>query len=664
VELVDRNVLRLAAEHPDHRSAMAGFVRDDPGALLLVEFASTVAGEDLEEKLDGLEGLLADLGYPGSVVRATTAGAQAAVWSVRKAGLNIVMSMAGPRKPISFIEDCAVPLEHLADYARRVEEIFERHGLDGTWYAHASVGCLHVRPALNLKDPNDVALVRSIAEQTHEVVRDYRGTHSGEHGDGLLRSEFLETMLGRRMVNAFAEVKRTFDPMGIMNPGKIVDPPRMDDRFLFRYPPEYGGRPLPVVLDWSDSGGLLGAVERCNNNGACRKYQPDVMCPSFRVTHDERHSTRGRANALRLALTDQLGEDALDSPEMAEAMSLCISCKGCRRECPTGVDMAKMKLEWQHRRNQRNGLPVRERLLASLPRLAPRVQALRPILDLGARTPGPRLMGIAGARRLPRWSRRPWHADELPRVRGADAVLFVDTFTRWFEPENARAAARVLAAGGWSAMAAGSLGGRPICCGRTYLSAGMLDEARAEAERMVRVLAPHARAGAAIVGLEPSCLYTLRDEIPAMIAGDDARRLADRAMLLEEFLDREWGEGRELTFQAHDSATPALVHGHCHQKAFGGTAATLRMLGRVPGLEPRLVESGCCGMAGAFGYHAEHYDVSMRMGELALLPAVRSAPADALLVADGTSCRAQIEDGTGRRAVHAAVALDRALDRA
>jgi Fe-S oxidoreductase len=399
------------------------------------------------------------------------------------------------------------------------------------------------------------------------------------------------------------------------------------------------------------------------------------MCPSFRVTHDERHSTRGRANALRLALTDQLGEDALDSPEMAEAMSLCISCKGCRRECPTGVDMAKMKLEWQHRRNRLDGVPVRERLLASLPRLAPRVQALRPILDLGARTPGPRLMGIARARRLPRWSRRPWHADELPRVRGADAVLFVDTFTRWFEPENARAAARVLAAGGWSAMAAGSLAGRPICCGRTYLSAGMLDEARAEAERMVRVLAPHARAGAAIVGLEPSCLYTLRDEIPALIAGDDARRLAEQAMLLEEFLDGEWGDGRRLPLGGEDGTgglrgsggsigTSALVHVHCHQKAFGGTAATLRMLGRVPGLEPRLIESGCCGMAGAFGYHAEHYDVSMRMGELALLPAVRSAPADALLVADGTSCRAQIEDGTGRRAVHAAVVLDRALDRA
>jgi hypothetical protein len=274
---------------------------------------------------------------------------------VRQAGLSIVMSMAGPRRPISFIEDCAVPLEHLAEYARRVDEIFAVHGAEGTWYAHASVGCLHVRPALNLKDPEDVGRVRTIAEATHDLIRELHGTHSGEHGDGLLRSEFLRSMLGDRMADAYGEVKRTFDPRGMMNPGKIVDPPRMDDRSLFRYRPGYGGRDLPVALDWSEHGSLLGAVERCDNNGACRKYQPDVMCPSFRVTGDERHSTRGRANALRLALTGQLGDIGLDSPEMAEAMSLCISCKGCRRECPTGVDMAKIKLEWSTGRTASTG---------------------------------------------------------------------------------------------------------------------------------------------------------------------------------------------------------------------------------------------------------------------------------------------------------------------
>jgi FAD/FMN-containing dehydrogenase/Fe-S oxidoreductase len=662
VELVDSNVLRLAAEHPDHRTAMKRFVRNALGSLLLVEFASDHGEEDLGARLTELTGLLGDLGYPDSVVRAESAAAQADVWSVRKAGLNIVMSMAGPRKPISFIEDCAVPVEHLADYARRVERVFARHDVSGTWYAHASVGCLHVRPALNLKDPDDVRLVRSIAEETHRIVREYRGTHSGEHGDGLLRSEFLEGMLGRRMTSAFADVKRIFDPLGMMNPGKIADPPRMDDRSLFRYRPEYSGRSLPVVLDWSESGGLLGAVERCNNNGACRKYEPDVMCPSFRVTHDERHSTRGRANALRLALTDQLGPDGLDSAQMAEAMSLCISCKGCRRECPTGVDMARMKLEWQHRQNGLRGVQSRERLLASLPRLAPKIRPLGPLLNLGAGLPVARIIGLSTKRRPPRWHRDAWRDDELAAVVAPDVVLLVDTFTRWFEPEPARAAVELLEGGGWKTMSAETSDGRPLCCGRTYLSAGMLDHARVELERLVDRLAHYARHGAAIVGLEPSCLYTLRDEAPALLQSEDADVVAQQALMLEEFLDAEWEAGREIRFQRSPTEATALVHGHCHQKAFGGSDATLRMLRRIPGLNADVIEASCCGMAGAFGYHAEHYETSMRIGELSLFPALRGAAPDTLIVADGTSCRTQIWDGTGRTAVHAAIVLRDALD--
>jgi FAD/FMN-containing dehydrogenase/Fe-S oxidoreductase len=672
VELVDSNVLRLAAERPDFRSAMATFVRGAPGALLLVEFASTDPGADLAPALRDLEARMAQLGFPGSVVFAESAAAQAAVWSVRKAGLNIVMSMAGPRKPVSFIEDCAVPLEHLADYARRVDEIFSRHGTDGTWYAHASVGCLHVRPALNLKDPDDVSLLRRIAEETHEVVRMFGGTHSGEHGDGILRSEFLEPMLGRRMTEAFAEVKRTFDPDGIMNPGKIVDPARMDDRTLLRYPPGYAdARALPVVLDWTDSNGMLGAVERCNNNGACRKYQPDVMCPSFRVTHDERHSTRGRANALRLALSGQFGQGGLAGPEMAEAMSLCVSCKGCRRECPTGVDMARMKLEWQHARNRASGIPLRERALASIPRLAPMISRASRLLNLGSGV-AKRALGLAPQRPLPRWSRRPWRDTEVEAGRGdgasrslaADATprvaLFVDTFTRWFEPENARAALNVLTAGPWGLTAVESpRGERPLCCGRTYLSAGMLDEARVEAHRLVAALAPLAEAGAWIVGLEPSCLYTLRDEVPALVPGEASTLVASRARMFEEFLDAEWAEGRPLPLR--DRTGRVLVHGHCHQKAFGGAGATISMLKRVPGLEVEAIESSCCGMAGAFGYHAEHYETSMAMGELSLLPTVRSAPEQTRIVAGGTSCRAQIADGAGRKAIHPAVLLADAL---
>ncbi len=679
VELVDRTVLGLAAERPDFRSAISRFVRGTPGALLLVEFASEPGEPDPAPRLGELEELLADLGYPGSVLRVEAPAAQAEVWSVRQGGLSIVMSMAGPRKPVSFIEDCAVPLEHLAEYARNVEEIFASHGAEGTWYAHASVGCLHVRPALNLKDPEDVARVRSIAEATHAVVLKLEGTHSGEHGDGLLRSEFLRTLLGDRMAEAYAEVKRTFDPQGIMNPGKIVDPPRMDDRSLFRYRPGYTGRDLPVVLDWTGTGGFLGAVERCDNNGACRKARPEVMCPSYRVTKDERHATRGRANALRLALTAQLDDGGLDGEEMADALALCVSCKACKRECPTGVDMARIKLEWQHRQNGIHGIPLRERVLAALPRVAPRVAGLAPLLDLGARTPATRLLGLSPDRALPRWSRRPWRDEELSSGRPADdvatpdAVLFVDTFSRWFEPENARAASRVLAAGDWSVLpalpAAPRDGRRPLCCGRTYLSAGMLDHALVEARRTRAALLPHARAGAAIVGLEPSCLYTLRDELLALLPGEESEVVAERAVLLEEFLDAEWEAGRRLPIAGDGSRAgaasatprPVLVHGHCHQKAFGGAASTLRMLGRVPGAQVSPIESSCCGMAGAFGYHAEHHAVSMRMGELTLFPAVRGAPADAVIVADGTSCRAQIADGTSRQAVHAAVVLAEAL---
>ena len=684
IELVDSNVLRLAAERPELRNAMATFVRGAPGSLLLVEFASPEYGVDLRPKLDALESRMADLGYPESVVFTETAEAQAAVWSVRKAGLNIVMSMAGPRKPISFIEDCAVPLEHLADYARRVDEIFARHGTDGTWYAHASVGCLHVRPALNLKDPDDVALIRRIAEETHEVVRAYGGTHSGEHGDGILRSEFLESMLGRRMTEAYAEVKRAFDPRGVMNPGKIVDPPAMDDRELLRFHPGYETsrvkHSLPVVLDWSDTGGLLGAVERCNNNGACRKYQSDVMCPSFRITDDERHSTRGRANALRLALTGQLGPDGLDSPEMAEAMSLCVSCKACKRECPTGVDMSAMKLEWLHAQNRVHGISVRERVLASIPRIAPIASSFAKLINVAPQGVAKRLLGLARERPLPTWSTHPWRDDEMssseapgelaPVVRSLDdrpaVALFVDTFSRWFEPENARAAAHVLRAGGWAVESVRpSDGGRPLCCGRTYLSAGMLDQARREAERLLTALVPLSRTGTRIVGLEPSCLYTLRDEIPALIPGPEAAAVAAQARMLEEFLDEEWAAGRTLPFAGAHTAehrgARALVHGHCHQKAFGGSNATLAMLRRVPGLEAEPIESSCCGMAGAFGYHAEHYEDSKAMGEISLLPTVRKAALDTRIVADGTSCRAQIADGSGRTAVHVALVLAEAL---
>jgi len=664
VELVDQNILSLGARHPDFRSAMSDFVTGTPKALLLVEFSEELPGTDLGDKLNELEELLSELGHPNSVVRAETESLQSAAWSVRKAGLNIVMSMAGPRKPISFIEDCAVPLEHLSSYARHVDEIFSKHGVEGTWYAHASVGCLHVRPALNLRDPSDVRRMRAIAEETHEVVRRYGGTHSGEHGDGLLRSEFIKPMLGERMERIFGEVKETFDPHGLMNPGKIINPPRMDDPTLFKFQAENAEKKLPVVLDWSQDGGVLTALEQCNNNGACLKSDPGVMCPSYRVTQDERHSTRGRANALRLAVTGQLGATGLDSPEMAEAMSLCISCKGCKRECPTGIDMAALKLEWQYHQNRHSGVPIRTRLLGGLPRVAPWATRIGPLVNILGKLPlGRRVLGFAPTRKLPQWHGSPWNDSELPppaTVTGpADVILFVDTFTRWFEPEVPRAAKNLLEAGAWQTQTL-QHPGRPLCCGRTYLSGGMLDEARRELRRVLDALAPAARAGTWIVGLEPSCIYTLRDEAPALLPGDDADVVAERAVLLEEFLDQEWAQGHTLPFKPLKRRR-LKVHGHCHQKAFGTVNASVRMLERIPDLTVEEIPSGCCGMAGAFGYQAEHYDVSMAMAELDLLPAVRVTDETTEIVASGTSCRAQIRDGTGRTALHPAVLLQRAL---
>ena len=705
VELMDDNVLRLACANPTFRPVVERVFPGSPGAVLVVEF-SAFEERAAHEGLNRLEQLMGDLGHSGPMRRALTPADQARVWGVRKAGLSIVMSSPGDVKPVSFMEDCAVPLPRLAEFGVRVNEVFGRHGADGTWYAHASVGCLHVRPSLNLKQGPDVGRMRAIASEVHEVVLDLGGSHSGEHGDGLVRSEFIEGLMGRRLAAAFGEVKQAFDPHGFMNPGKIVDPPRMDDRSLMRYRPGYAHRPFETTLDWSRWGGLAGAAEMCNNNGACRKADPGTMCPSYRVTGDEKHVTRGRANALRLALTGQLGSDAMRSPEMKEVFDLCIGCKACRRECPAGVDMARMKVEFLHHYRKKHPAGARDLALAHLPRLAARGARLAPLINLGGRSRvlrgvGERLTGIARERALPRWSSRPFR--NPPGLRGEpEMLLLVDTFSRYFEPENARAAMKVLEAGGYRVEVAGALarraarggpgrrtsarkrrgsrprngrprndrprngsgrrsGSRPLCCGRTYLNAGLVEEARTEAHRLLDALSAARVRDAAIVGLEPSCLLTLRDEIPAMLPGAESEQVAERALLLEEILARDEERIRPRLDLRPLRADSALIHGHCHQKAFGAFEATPRVLDWIPGLRPTVIKSGCCGMAGSFGYEAEHYELSLKMAELDLLPAVRAARKDALLVADGTSCRSQIAHGSGREAVHAAVVLAGAL---
>jgi len=660
VELVDSTMIALGRVIPIYRAIIDRMLIGAPDSVLIVEFHGH---EDapLSRKLADLDTMMADLGYPGAVVHATDPALQADIAAVREAGLNIMMSMKGDAKPVSFIEDCAVGLDDLADYTDGLEAVFARHGTTGTWYAHASVGCLHVRPVLNMKDPVDVATMRAIAEEAFELVRRYKGSHSGEHGDGIVRSEFHATMFGPRIVGAFAAVKSAFDPSGLLNPGKIVDAPRMDDRTLFRYPPGYAAAPgFTPRLDWSawpgPLGGLLGAVEMCNNNGTCRTFDAGVMCPSFRATGDEAHLTRGRANTLRLALTGQLGADAMASPALADSMKLCVSCKACRRECPTGVDMAKMKIEVLAEQAARHGVGARERLIAELPRLAPWAARLPMLANLRNRVPALRHLGqhigLAASRALPEWHADPFRDGEAtapPATR--DVLLFADSFNRYFEPDNLRAAIRVLRAAGIRAILPPHTG-RPLCCGRTYLSAGLLDQARAEARRTLAALT----GDLPVIGLEPSCLFTLKDEFSALLPGPDARALADRAMLLSEFLARE-----QLDLPLQPIAALAHVHGHCHQKSFGAFPAAITTLRAIPGLTVKPIAASCCGMAGAFGYQSETQEISRAMAEAGLLPAIRAAADQDIVIADGTSCRHQIRDLGGRAALHSVRLLDRAL---
>lgn len=678
IELLDATMIGLGRDIAIFRPIIQQTVRGEPEAVLLVEFADSEA--ENADRLRQLGAVMGDLGFGwdqpkqrwGGVVEVLHPTQQNALAEMRKSGLNIMMSMKDEGKPVSFIEDCAVPLNHLADYTARLTAIFEKHGTRGTWYAHASVGCLHVRPVLNLKLEKDRKAMRSIAEEAFAMVRDYKGSHSGEHGDGIARSEFHEAMFGSRLTRAFEEVKARFDPRGLYNPGKIVHPPRFDDRQLMRYHDRYEQSARSSQLDWTSypggAGGLQGMAEMCNNNGACRKLEGGAMCPSYRVTRNERDVTRGRANALRLALSGQLGADALTSDEMAETLKLCVSCKACRRECPAGVDMARMKIEVLAARADKHGIGMADRLVGWLPHYAPYAAKAPWLMNLRNRVPAiarlsQTMLGLSAERSLPKWRHdifRSLASSEGP-ANGREVVLFADTFNRYFEPENLTAAAQVLSAAGYRVThALPTTGSRPLCCGRTFLAIGQVDKARAEMRRTLAALRPFLDSGASVIGLEPSCLLTFRDELTAVLPGEEAKRLAGAAKLFEEFIAEETDAGR-FTPTLVSLKREALLHGHCHQKAFGAMPATLKALHLIPDLKVNAIESSCCGMAGAFGYQAETVHISKAMGELSLLPAIRGAPKEALIIADGASCRHQIVDGTRREAFHVAHIMKLAL---
>ena len=703
VELVDRTMIELSLQNPAFAPTVRTALIGQPDAILLVEFSGNSKAE-LTPKIRQLVELMGELGLPGSVVEMIDDAPQKNLWEVRKAGLNIMMSLKGDGKPVSFIEDCAVPLECLAEYTDALTQVFRKHGSRGTWYAHASVGTLHVRPILDMRREG-ASKMRAIADEASALVRHYKGAYSGEHGDGLCRGEWISWQFGPKITEAFAQIKNHLDPINLLSPQRIIDPPKMDDSRLMRFPPGYRVIPIKTALDWSawnvqndplteqtsapGSGGdaaqgFAKAVEMCNNNGHCRKLDLGVMCPSYRVTRDEQHLTRGRANTLRLALSGQLEgirtEDAFTSEAVKDALDLCVGCKGCKRDCPTGVDMAKMKVEFLHHYKARHGYTFKDKLVAYLPDYAHWASRFAPLLNLRDRLPGlavlsEKLLGLSAKRSLPKWQTATFfNSSHLSATRDEvlaaikPVVLFVDTFNGNFESANAVAALKVLQAAGYTVHVAVKGGGdgsrnrdsnsQALCCGRTFLASGMVDQAKAKASELIAALLPFAEKGIAIVGLEPSCLLTLRDETLVMGLGEAATTVSQQALLLEEFLAREDEEGQleGLKSRLLPVDQPILLHGHCHQKAFGAVSPILDVLKLIPGAKPELIESSCCGMAGSFGYEASHYEVSMQMAELSLLPAVRKQP-DAIVVADGTSCRHQIRDGAGREAVHVAVLL-------
>ncbi len=660
VELIDKMIIDLTRETLEYARRMT-FVQGDPEALLLVEFYGTSLDE-LRAKVEGMEERLKRKGFGYAFVKVFDQEEQANVWKVRKAGLGLLQGIKGDRKPIAFVEDTAVSPEHLPQYIRRFREILKEHGTTAGYYGHTSVGCIHIRPLINLKEVREIEKMRSIAEAIRDLVLEYGGAMSAEHGDGLARSQWNEKVFGPVLYQAFKEVKRAFDPQGIMNPGKIVDAPPMTENL--RYGPNYRTLPLKTYLNFEREGGFARAVELCNGMGVCRKKLEGTMCPSYMVTLEEEHSTRGRANLLRAVLSGRLPPEELSGRRLFEALDLCLECKGCKGECPSNVDMAKLKYEFLAHYYEANPRPLRSKLFGSVELLNKLGSRFAPFSNwiMGtrlARLALHRFVGIARERVLPPFARPTfleWFAERgvKPTGRRGKVVLFPDTFMTYNYPEIGKAAVRVLETAGFEVILP-----EKRCCGRPMISKGMLKEVEANVRYNVEKLSAYVKQGIPIVGCEPSCLLTFRDEYPDLIDDERVTLVAKNSFLLEEFLLRLHEQG-ELDLRFNGPKRKLLLHGHCHQKALVGSAPSLRIL-RLPGFEVEEVDSGCCGMAGSFGYEAEHYEISMTIGERRLFKAIREQGSEVEIVANGISCRQQIAHGTGRRAKHVAEVLADAL---
>ncbi|MDA1147727.1 MAG: FAD-binding protein, partial [Chloroflexi bacterium] len=666
IELVGEAIIERCRESIGY-SKLLDRVIGEPGAILMVEFY----GESEAELQAKLEALVADMLATGLAYAAPTTtdnGEQARWWRIREAGLGLLMSVKGDAKPVAIVEDTAVPPEKLAEYLTRFDAIVRSHGTTAAYYGHASVGCLHIRPLVNVKTEEGLDTTEAIATEIAELVLEFGGSLSGEHGDGILRGVFTEKMFGPEITEAFRELKRTWDPQGLLNPGKIIDTPGFRENL--RLGPQTVNLEVRTHLDFSAEGGLARAVELCNGQGACRKLDGG-MCPSYMVTLDEEHSTRGRANLLRQALNGVLPAEELAGERIQEALDLCVECKACKSECPSGVDMAKLKYEVLTKHHEAHGLPLRSRMfgrIATMSALGSRVGPLVPIVNLVNRNPLVRLAmqrfgGIHRKRPLPALARRPFRrwfrgrsaARVAPR---GDVVFFDDTFTQYYHPEVGQAATVVLEALGYRVTLVERLG----CCGRPLISKGQLGMAREWAAANIARLAPFAAAGTPIVGIEPSCLLTLRDEYPELVATDDARQVAASAFLLDELIAKlaeEEPDAIAAVF-AGVGGGEILVHGHCHQKALVGMEATEGAL-RLAGYTASTIDSACCGMAGSFGFEDEHYGISEAMARRSLVPAVDAAAADTGIAITGVSCRQQIGHFSTREPKHVVEYLAAAL---
>ena len=657
VELMDQNLLNLAKEIPMYAGGIKKYIKGNPEAVLMVEFIDTEKSV-YEKKIKDLEYLVLNQNKKNEFSFYSDLSEQKEVFEIRKAGLNILMSMKGDKKPVAFIEDCAVSLEHLADYTARLKEIFKKYGTSGMFYAHASVGTLHVRPVLNMKSDKDIENMRSISEEAFEMVKDYKGSHSGEHGDGIVRSEFHEMMFGKKITNAFEEIKDTFDSKNLLNPGKIVRPFKSNDRSLMRYKSGYQTENIDTHYDWSNWGQFSDAVEMCNNNGACRKLDSGVMCPSYRVTKEEKDLVRGRANTLRLALSNQLPEGSFASKEMYETMELCVSCKACQRECPMSVDMAKMKSEFLSHYYKKFSMRIKDRVISDMPRLIWLLKFVAPIFNKIKNIPLISTIvekfGFATARTMPEVQNQNALREiyDSQTVSENKVILFADTFNINFENENLVYAIKVLNKFGYQAVIP-SFGKdklkRPLCCGRTYISYGQLDKASEELNRFNDYVIQNNYINLPVVGIEPSCLLTFNDEYQTLKNVNNREKIKNKFYLLEEFILEQIRNNNNIKANKFDQNV--LIHGHCHQKSQDRMKGLTNLLSEL-NINNKMIETSCCGMAGSFGYESKNYEVSKKMANLSLIPAINNSDEKDFIVANGTSCRHQISDLSEKKGKH------------